>query len=386
MSDSFLSPIVIDNGSGVSKAGFAGADVPTCVFDAFVGTPKHRRVMAGAVEGEHFVGKRASELRGLLALRHPLEHGVVTDWADQERVWQHAYAELRAQPKEHPLLLTEAPLTPRPQRERAAELLFEAFGVPALFISQQAILSLYASGRTTGLVLDCGAGTSSATPVFEGFALPHAIERLDLAGRDVTLHLQRLLRRAGHTFRTSAELEVVRDLKEALCFVALDAAKAESSASSASAAAAAAAAASAGAERPSQYRLPDGQLIELGAERFRAPEILFRPSLVGDESHGVAECVASAVRRADLELRRPLWANIVLSGGTTLLPGFGERLLHELKALGGDVKINISAPKERRFSTWMGGSILATLGTFKQMWVLRKEYEDEGASVVNRFF
>jgi hypothetical protein len=106
-------------------------------------------------------------------------------------------AELRAQPKEHPLLLTEAPLNPRPQRERAAELLFETFGVPALFVSAQAILSLYASGRTTGLVLDCGAGTTSATPVFQGFALPHAIERVDLAGRDVTLHLQRLLRRAG---------------------------------------------------------------------------------------------------------------------------------------------------------------------------------------------
>jgi centractin len=340
--------------------------------------------MAGAVEGEHFVGKRASELRGLLSLRHPMQHGIVNDWADQERVWQHCYGELRAQAKEHPLLITEAPLNPRAQRERAAELLFEAFGVPALFVSQQAILSLYASGRTTGLVLDCGAGTSSATPVFEGFALPHAIERVDLAGRDVTLHLQRLLRRAGYTFRTSAELEVVRDVKESLCFVALDAAKAESS--GASSAAAAVAAGGADAARPQQYRLPDGQLIELGAERFRAPEILFRPSLVGDESHGVADCVASAVRRADLELRRPLWGNIVLSGGTTLLPGFGERLLHELKALGGDVKINISAPKERRFSTWMGGSILATLGTFKQMWVLRKEYEDEGSSVVNRFF
>jgi centractin len=312
----------------------------------------------------------------------------VRDWHDIERVWQHVYSELRAQAKEHPLLLTEAPLNPRPQRERAAELLFETFGVPALFVSAQAILSLYASGRTTGLVLDCGAGTTSATPVFQGFALPHAIERVDLAGRDVTLHLQRLLRRAGYTFRTSAELEVVRDIKESLCFVALDAAKAESAASATAAAAAAASSSSGGADasRPKQYRLPDGQLIEIGAERFRAPELLFRPSLVGDESSGVADCVASAVRRADLELRRPLWSNIVLSGGSTLLDGFGERLLNELKVLGGDMKINISAPKERRFSTWMGGSILATLGTFKQMWVLRKEYEDEGASVVNRFF
>jgi hypothetical protein len=157
-------------------------------------------------------------------------------------------------------------------------------------------------------------------------------------------------------------------------------------ASATAAAAAAAAAGGADAARPKQYRLPDGQLIELGAERFRAPELLFRPSLVGDESQR-----RRRLRRERRAPRRPRAATPALGQHCAerrldAADGFGERLLNELKALGGDVKINISAPKERRFSTWMGGSILATLGTFKQMWVLRKEYEDEGANVVNRFF
>ena len=134
------------------------------------------------------------------------------------------------------------------------------------------------------------------------------------------------------------------------------------------------------------YRLPDGRVIEVGADRFRAPEVLFQPSLVGSEDLGAADAVASAVRRADLDLRRELWSNVVLSGGSTLFAGFGERLLHDIKPLAGEVKINIAAPKERRFSTWMGGSILAALGTFKTMCCSRKEYEDEGAAAMHRFF
>mmetsp|Transcript_15696 Transcript_15696/g.26968 ORF Transcript_15696/g.26968 Transcript_15696/m.26968 type:complete len:376 (+) Transcript_15696:54-1181(+) len=372
----FLAPVVIDNGTGRLKAGFAGEDEPQLIFDTIVGSPKHRKVMAGAVEGDNFVGSQANELRGLLKLRYPMENGIVTDWIDMERVWAHAFSELKAQSKEHPLLLTEAPLNPRRNREKAAEILFETFNVPALFISVQAILSLYASGRTTGMVLDCGDGTCSATPVYEGFALPHAIERIDIGGRDVTRQLQRLLRRSGHPFRTTAEFECVRRVKESLCYVALDVSKAESGLSDI-------------ADNDNgvqSYRLPDGRELTLTSERFRAPEILFRPSLIGSEQCGVADALALSVRRSDLDLRKTLWQNVLLSGGSTCFAGFGERLLNDARMLAGDVKIKISAPKERLLSTWMGGSILASLGTFKSMWALRTEYENEGVSVINRFF
>jgi centractin len=177
------------------------------------------------------------------------EHGVVSDWLDMEHVWQHAYSELGIESEQHPVLLTEAPLNPNKNREKAAEVFFETFNVPALFISLQAILSLYASGRTTGVVLDSGDGVTHVVPVYEGFAIQQGIQRMDLAGRfvfarrlcerkraalisasrnrDVTQHLQLLLRKAGYNFTTSAENEIVRDIKEKRCYLAYDPQKEE---------------------------------------------------------------------------------------------------------------------------------------------------------------
>jgi len=368
-------PVVIDNGSGTVKAGFAGDERPKCLFSTYVGRPKHTKVMVGAVEGDQFIGNRAEELKGLLRLQHPMEHGIVNNWNDMEHIWNHLYSELKIQPEEHPVLLTEAPINPRKNREKAAEIFFETFNVPALFISMQAVLSLYASGRTTGIVLDSGDGVTHTVPVYEGFALPHAIMRIDLAGRDITEHLQTLLRRAGYAFTTTAEKEIVRTIKETACYVAFDPAKEEELLEPDKS------------SKPVQmaYKLPDGTTIDLGPERFRAPEPLFHPDLIGEEFLGIHECVVTSIKKADLDLRKTLYSNIVLSGGSTLFPGFGDRLLHEVKRLAPkEVKIKISAPPERKYSTWIGGSILASLDTFRKMWVSHDEYEEDGANVVHR--
>jgi len=366
-------PVVIDNGSGILKAGLAGVDHPKTLFPSYVGRPKHTRVMAGSVEGQYFIGKKAEDLRGLLRIKYPMEHGIVDDWTDMENIWQYAYSEMRCQPEEHPVLLTEAPLNPRKNREKAAEIFFETFNVPALFISIQAVLSLYASGRTTGVVLDSGDGVTHAVPIFEGFTMPHAIQRIDLAGRDVTNYLQRLMRRSGNYFYTSAERETVRNIKETSCYVALDPSKEEEIVETEKS------------TKSQTYKLPDGQVIDLGAERFRAPELLFHPELIGEEHNGVHETLVYCIQKTDLDLRKTLYSNIVLSGGSTLFPGFGERLLNEVRHLAPkDVKIKISAPPDRKYSTWMGGSILASLTTFKKMWVSAQEYEEEGALVIHR--
>lgn len=230
MADTALhnTPIVLDNGSGTIRAGFAGEDLPKCYFPSFVGRPKHPRVLAGALEGDVFIGQRAQELRGLLKIRYPLEHGIVTDWDDMEKIWQWVYeGELKTLSEEHPVLLTEPPLNPRTNRDTAAQILFEQFNIPALYTSIQAVLSLYASGRTTGIVLDSGDGVSHAVPVYEGFAMPSSIRRIDVAGRDVTEYLQLLLRKSGYVFHTSAEKEVVRMIKEKTGYVAMDPRKEE---------------------------------------------------------------------------------------------------------------------------------------------------------------
>ncbi|KAI6711238.1 hypothetical protein B2J93_3246 [Marssonina coronariae] len=376
-------PIVLDNGSGTIRAGFAGDDLPKCYFPSFVGRPKHLRVLAGALEGDVFIGQRAQELRGLLKIRYPLEHGIVTDWDDMERIWEFVYGEgLKTLSEEHPVLLTEPPLNPRSNRDTAAQILFETFNVPALYTSIQAVLSLYASGRTTGIVLDAGDGVSHAVPVYEGFAMPSSIRRIDVAGRDITEYMQLLLRKSGYVFHTSAEKEVVRMIKEKVSYVSADPRKEEKEWQSASGKL------GGSDSRVLEYALPDGNKIkacahsspasprviadtkQVGQERFRAPEILFDPEIIGLEYPGIHQIVVDAINRTDLDLRKALFGNIVLSGGATLTKGFGDRLLHEVQRLAvKDMRIKIFAPPERKYSTWIGGSILAGLSTFRKMWV-----------------
>lgn len=365
-------PVVIDNGSGIMKAGFAGEESVKCAFPSYVGRPKHTRVMAGAAEGSIFIGNKAEEIRGILSLKYPMSHGIVEHWDDMELIWRHVYSEMKVIAEEHPVLLTEAPLNPRKNREKAAEIFFETFGAPALFISAQAILSLYASGRTTGVVLDCGDGVTHAVPVYEGFALPHAVMRSDIAGRDVTDHLSTLLRRSGHVFHTSAEREIVRKIKEKECYLSQHPQKDEQNDHDKT-------------SPQHQYKLPDGSTISLGAERFRAPEILFNPTLIGLEYPGIHELLAQSINRADMDLRQTLFSSIVLSGGSTMFEKFGDRLLSDLRKLAPkDIKIRISAPPERKFTTWIGGSILASLATFKKMWVSKEEFEEDGCSILHR--
>jgi centractin len=195
-----------------------------------MGRPKHIRVMAGALEGDLFVGPKAEDHRGLLSIRYPMEHGIVNDWNDMEKIWTHIYSkdELSTFSEEHPVLLTEAPLNPKKNREKAAEIFFETFNVPALYVSMQAVLSLYATGRVTGVVLDSGDGVTHAVPIYEGFAMPHSIMRNDIAGRDVTRYLKTLIRLEGFNFRTTAEFEIVRMIKEKVCYLAGNLQKEES--------------------------------------------------------------------------------------------------------------------------------------------------------------
>ena len=196
-------------------------------------------------------------IRGLLKISYPINHGIVDDWMDMKAIWRHVYTELKAVSKEHAILLSEPCNNPKSNRTKLAETFFETYDVPALFVAQQPILSLYAFGRTTGLVMESGDGVTQCVPIYEGYAIQNAIERVDLGGRDITNYFQLLLRRRGYNFTTSAEFEVVRTMKEITNELAEnkdsleEVVKMDDKKS-----------------QPTPYYLPDGSSIQLASERF----------------------------------------------------------------------------------------------------------------------
>jgi len=254
------------------------------------------------------------------------------------------------------------------------QIMFETFSTPAMYVAIQAVLSLYASGRTTGIVLDVGDGVSHTVPIYEGHALPYAVQRFNVAGRHITEYLGKILDERGYSFTTPAEREIIRDIKEKLAYVAWDFDQEMQFDSLPRE------------DRRCQNNIPDGQQIDIGNERFRCPEVLFQPSLLGLESPAIHECIYNSIMRCDVDIQKDLSENIVLSGGTTMFPGFTERIQKELRPLlpASILKVKIIAPPERKYSTWIGGSILGSLSYFEKMFITKEQYDEYGPVIVHR--
>ncbi|KAH9815381.1 actin family [Melampsora americana] len=389
----FETPLVVDNGTGFVKCGFAGSNFPAHSFPSLVGRPilrtEERSSTLGGAQpitlNEVMIGDQASEHRNYLQITQPMEHGIVKNWDDMMLLWDYTFQEkLKINPQDRKVLLTEPPMNPTKNREKMCEVMFENYQFGGVYVAIQAVLTLYAQGLQTGVVVDSGDGVTHIVPVYDGFSLPHLTRRLDVAGRDVTRYLIKLLLMRGYAFNRTADFETVRQIKEKLCYVSYDLDLDNKLSEETTV-------------LVENYTLPDGRVIKVGQERFGAPECMFQPHLVDVESAGVAELLFNTIQAAALDIRPELYKHIVLSGGSSMYPGLPSRLEKEMKqlyltrVLGGDTdrlskfKIRIEDPPRRKHMVFLGGAVLADIMKDREsFWVTRQEWEEQGTRALDK--
>ncbi|XP_062977643.1 actin-3-like [Elgaria multicarinata webbii] len=357
--------VVIDTGTGYTKSGLAGDEKPRSIVPSVVGVPRYRTKESPL----YYIGKSIPQRRAEVSTHVLMTHGVVTDWDALEMLWHHIfYTELSVCPEELPVLVTDAPMSPTTNREKMAELLFENFEVPAMFVAHQSLLSVYSYGRTSGLVIGSGYGTSYTAPVQDGYILPHATYRLDIAGKALTDYLAKLMGESGNPFQNE-EMEVVCQIKERCCYISEEY-ELELNADEK--------------KYLMDYTLPDKQVISIGSERFRCPEVLFNPTMLGFPEVGLHVQAINSVRKCKPEQQGKLLSNVLLAGGTAMLRGFSERIKKELQKMEPTRKVDILASPNRTFSAWLGGSIVASLNSFQNVWINREAYNEKGPFIVHR--
>jgi centractin len=369
-------PIIIDIGSGEVKAGISGQEAPKTIFPNYIGEPKYRKVLRTFSKEnqelrESYTGSDCEKYMGVLKLRYPVKNGVFENDQDILTLFNYIYSKLEINSeeiREHPVLITEPLLNPYSNRENIATALFENLSVPALFFASQPILSLFSTSNTSGVVLESGDGVSQCCVVYEGYSIPNSYLRFDFGGRDVTEYLQTLLRRQGYSFNTTAEFQIVKKIKEQLCYMVITNFDGNKKAETGE----------------TNYILPDGNSIKIRDEKVLAPEILFKPYLIGYEYLGFQEMISNALNKVDLDLRSKLYSSIMLSGGNTLWKGIPEKTHTEIKKFAPKhMKIKLHVPNNRQYACWIGGNVISTLEIFKKMWVSKNDWSEKGKSIIH---
>uniref|UniRef100_A0A672M8Y4 Actin-like protein 6A n=1 Tax=Sinocyclocheilus grahami TaxID=75366 RepID=A0A672M8Y4_SINGR len=398
--------LVFDMGSYSVRAGYAGEDCPKADFPTVIGVTLDREDGSTLMETDGEKGKQSATTyyidtnqlrvpRESMEVMSPLKNGMIEDWDSFQAILDHTYKmHFKSEPSLHPVLMSEASWNTRAKREKLTELMFEHYNIPAFFLCKSAVLSAFANGRSTGLVLDSGSTHTTAIPVHDGYVLQQGIVKSPLAGDFMSMQCRELFQELGveivppyviaskvrSTQCVTREwlimCTVIQDFQASVLQVS-DSPYDEQVA----------------AQMPTvHYELPNGYNCDFGAERLKIPEGLLDPSnakgLSGNTMLGVGHVVTTSVGMCDIDIRPGLYGSVVVTGGNTLIQGFTDRLNRELsQKTPPSMRLKLIANNttvERRFSAWIGGSILASLGTFQQMWISKQEYEEGGKQCVDR--
>ena len=312
---------------------------------------------------EFYIGGEARRLRQILKINEDIKDGTIINWKAFEESLQDIYDnDLQVSPQDHPVCIVIPPWAS--QQSELSTFFFEKFNIPALFITDHATVILYASGRTTGLVVDFGETITYESAYYEGFHIPQSLMIQHYGGKDIDHYLSYLLRCRGIELVSAAAREITRAIKEKLCYVAhnpneeLKLAQENSKTS----------------EIEKEHILPDGEKLKVSSERFLAPEIFFEPQNFTSEKLAVPEAIVQAVSQCDPDLQPILYQNIVIAGGSSMFPGLKERLHFELmKLLPSNVEVKIIAAPERKYSIWIGANILVSLKSMQKLWQLKDD-------------
>jgi actin-related protein 3 len=391
--------------------GYAGNVEPQFIIPTTIATQEGaaQETRGGAREGvddlDFYIGDEANARSMQYQVTYPIRHGLIDNWDNMERLWQRClFQYLRCDPEEHHVLLTEPPLNPPENREYTAEIMFETFNVPGMYIAVQAVLALAASWTAkdvsqrslTGTVIDSGDGVTHVIPVAEGYVIGSCIQHIPLAGRDITTFVQQLLRERKEPIPAEDSLEVAKRVKETYSYVCSDLVKEFAKYDS----------------KPDKYfkvytgtKKTTGQTydVDVGYERFLGPEIFFNPEIFStDFTVPLPQVVDEAILKCPIDTRRGLYKNIVLSGGSTMFKDFGRRVQRDIKKrvdtrmeqnmnrLGhlahsssapASIDVEVISHHMQRFAVWFGGSMLASTGEFYRVCHTKQRYDEEGPRI-----
>lgn len=411
--------IVIDIGHNSTRVGFAGEDTPRADIPSVVGVIENKTTESEGkenIEKKYFLDTTAiNAVRENMELKSFLNDGMIEDFELFEKMIDHIYSKHILVPtsEENPVLMSEASWNMRAKREKICEIMFEKYKVPAFFLVKNSMLAAFANGRSTGLVLDCGASHTSAVPIQDGYVLQQAICKQPIGGDYITQLCKQYfdhkkleivpsyLVKTKKPFKENetpswtkktdippvteswsnyAVKKVLQDFQSSVLQVSTDAPYEKGTAS---------------AYPIVHHEFPNGLEYESSWERFLIPEKLFNPRESGDGippdppgTMDMAQIVTTSVGMCDVDLRPALYGTVIITGGNSLITGFTDRLQMDLSSRTPPSMrlklIHASQSAERRFGAWIGGSILASLGTFQQMWISQAEYKEFGKAQVDR--
>jgi len=400
-------PVVIDNGTGYTKMGYAGNYEPNYIIPTLISCKNEEKAAKGKdeiLDLDFFIGEDAVVKRLNYDVDYPIRHGIIDNWDNMEKFWQRCiYQQLKCDPEEHYMLLTEPPMNTPENRELTAEIMFETFNVPALYIAVQAVLALCASlltkgggnagdNKLTGTVIDSGDGVTHVIPVVEGYVIGSCIKHIPLAGRDVTNFILDQLRARNEMPPPEDALNIAKTIKERFCYVCPDLVKEFKKYDSEPA------------DKFKEYKEINPKTnkefrIDVGYERFLGPEIFFSPEIFSsDWTESLPDVVDRTIQACPIDTRRPLYNYITLSGGSTMFKHFSQRLQRDIRAkterrfelTKAEVKtnielkpidVNVVTHPYQRFAVWFGGSMLASQAEFLGFFHTKKAYQEEGPRI-----